>query len=255
MIDQAQKKSVALLGASGRMGREIITLLAEHPRLRLGAHVGREALESPQRLSDVLNHCDLMIDFTTAHAQSSISAALLPTSLAIPLITGVTGIVDPHSSWLAEYAQRAPVFWAANFSIGVALLKRLSILAAQALGDSFDAEIYELHHRYKLDAPSGTAQVLAEAVCQGKRMGGALDPQIAYAPTTPRHADTVQVSAGRGGGVFGDHSVFFLGDSERLELKHSALNRQVFAAGALRAAEWCVHREPGLYSMDHLWED
>ena len=256
MNDQnVQKRSIALLGASGRMGHEVTAILNDHPRLSLGATVGREALSSPQHLIDALDGCDVLIDFTTAEAQKAISAALLPTHVTVPLITGVTGMGEIERSWLVEYAQRAPVFWAANFSIGIALLNKLSTLAAQALGNSFDAEIYELHHRHKIDAPSGTARVLAESVSEGKRRGGTLHPQIAYAPVTPRDSSVVHVCAGRGGGVFGDHSVYFLGDNERIELKHSALNRQVFASGALRAAEWCLSREPGLYSMDHLWED
>jgi 4-hydroxy-tetrahydrodipicolinate reductase len=237
------------------MGQEVISALNNHGELTLGVAVQREMLLSPQRLADELAKCDVIIDFTTAQAQPLISSALSQIEIALPFITGVTGIGEPESSWLAHYAQRAPVFWAANFSVGVALLKRLSVLAAQALGASFDAEIYELHHRHKLDAPSGTARVLAEAICEGRRLGGTDEPRVSYTPTSPRNSDVVQVSAGRGGGVFGDHSVFFLGDSERVELKHSALNRQVFASGALRAAEWCLHRAPGLYSMDHLWED
>ena len=256
MSDQgAQHRSVALLGASGRMGHEVTTILKGHPRLSLGATVGREALSSPQHLVDALHGCDVIIDFTTAEAQEKISAALLPTHITAPFVTGVTGMGDIERSWLMEYAQRAPVFWAANFSVGIALLKKLSALTARALGNSFDTEIYELHHRHKLDAPSGTARVLAESVCEGKRRGGVADPQVAYTPATPRDSSVVHVSAGRGGGVFGDHSVYFLGDNERIELRHSALNRQVFASGALRAAEWCLNRESGLYSMDHLWED
>jgi 4-hydroxy-tetrahydrodipicolinate reductase len=186
---------------------------------------------------------------------------------AIPLVTGVTGLGELSESWLAEYARRAPTFWAANFSVGVALLRRLSALAASSLGAGFDAELYELHHRHKLDAPSGTARVLAEAVCEGKRSAGEVDAHVSLTPTTPRDASAVQVSAGRGGGVFGDHTVLFLGESEQIELKHRALNRQVFASGALRAGTWLLglsqaqevgaspkERAVGrVYGMDDLW--
>lgn len=247
--------SVGVLGASGRMGREVISALQDHRSLDLGVAIQRADLVDEDRFRGQVSGRDLIIDFTTAEAQPIVSERLLGLQEPPPLVTGVTGLGPLKSTWLNEYAERAPVFWAANFSVGVALMKRLSELAAYALGDDFDAEIYEQHHRGKLDAPSGTARVLAEAICEGKRRGGEQGAYVSLTHTAPRDPKAVQVSAGRGGGVFGDHIAFFLGASEQIEIKHRALTRQVFASGALRAATWIQGRPAGLYGMDDLWSN
>lgn len=252
---RTQPYRVALLGANGRMGKAITQCLDRHPSLILGAALGRVELAHLVTAKTQLDQCDLVIDFTTADAQATIATLLEATKRPLPLITGVTALTESHFKWIDQYAQRCPVFWSANFSIGIALLKRLATLSAALLGEDFDAEIFELHHRDKLDAPSGTAKVLAESVRVGKQKGGAQSARISHQPLTPRDPNIVQVSAGRGGGVFGDHTIFFLGKSERIELKHSALNRQVFAEGALRAAVWCLGQPPGRYTMDDLLEE
>ena len=247
---------VALIGSTGRMGREVIAALDLHPHLTLGIAFGREHLESTSLAISLLENCDVIIDFSVVGAQTQLMKALeqLNGKAAIPLVTGVTGLSKEHQAKLNQYSRQAPVFQASNFSFGVALLKQLSKIAARALGEDFDAEIYELHHRHKMDAPSGTAISLAKAVVEGKRLAGDERASFSQVASTPRDQSIVQVSAGRGGGVFGDHSLLFLGEHERIELSHSALNRSVFASGALRAALWCLERGPGHYGMEDLWE-
>ena len=251
----AQSIQVAVLGSTGRMGREVTKALEAHPFLSLGAALDRSDLQNLLVAQKKVERCDLFIDFTTMSAQERVMQLLYGQSdTARPLITGVTGLKESAQNELLRYANLAPVFQASNFSIGVALLNRLAALAAESLGDHFDAEIFELHHRHKLDAPSGTALSLAEAVVRGKQLAGDQRAIVKTEATTPRNSSEVHLSAGRGGGVFGDHSLFFLGEHERLELKHAAIDRAVFASGALRAAEWCLERPPGHYQMDHLWD-
>lgn len=243
---------VGLFGSSGRMGQTMISALALHPRLELAYALSRVHMAQPRQCISQLDQCDLIIDFTTVDAQAQVFEILSELQSPPPLITGVTGLKQNDQQRLDTYAQRAPVFWASNFSLGIALLKKLSALTAVQLGSDFDIEIFELHHRDKQDAPSGTALTLAQAMQQSMRGAGRDKTTICEQLTSPRDPDEIHVSVGRGGGVFGEHRVMFLGGSERLEIKHSALNRMVFAEGALRAAEWCLDRSAGRYTMDHL---
>lgn len=247
---------VALIGSTGRMGREVISALDSHPKLILGAALDRATIAEKSTAIALISSCDLIIDFSTASAQDLVTEILggLNSEAMIPIVTGVTGLSLEQQAALKAYSNRAPVFQASNFSFGVALLKHLATLAARMLGEDFDAEIFELHHRNKLDAPSGTAISLAEAVVAGKRASGAERASYTLSASSPRDHSQVQISAGRGGGVYGDHSLFFLGEHERVELKHAALNRSVFAFGALRAAMWSLEQPPGYYQMEDLWE-
>lgn len=252
--DKIRPFKVGVLGHTGRMGQAVISELLKSDKLTFEIGIGRADFTKPVTLIQKFKQADILIDFTTVQTQELVYDLLLQSSLKLPLVTGVTGLAIEDQRRLETYAQQAPVFQAANFSIGIALLRKMSVLAAQALGNDFDIEIFELHHRHKLDAPSGTAYVLAEDLKQQKHNIGLnkakLETQLSY----PRSSEHIHLSAGRGGGVIGDHTVYFLGEHERLELKHSALNRSLFAAGAVKATEWCIGRSPGLYHMEHLWE-
>ncbi len=250
---QAKRIKVAVIGYQGRMGQVTIDALDKHPKLMLGAKIGRQELQAEEECVASLKECKAFIDFSHADAQLTIYTFLQKHSIYLPMITGVTGLSAKVQSVINLYAQQAPVLQAANFSIGIALLKRLSRLSAQSLDQGFDTEIFELHHRHKQDSPSGTAYALAEAIVEGKQTIGQQAQINTDAVNYLRKDSEIHISAGRGGGVFGDHSVFFLSEHERIELKHSALNRSVFADGALRAAQWCLKQSPGLYQMDDLW--
>jgi 4-hydroxy-tetrahydrodipicolinate reductase len=168
----------------------------------------------------------------------------------VPLVVGTTGFSRAQQAELAQLAGRIPVVSAPNMSIGVNLLFRLAARAAEVLGESFDVEIVEAHHRHKKDAPSGTALRLAESVAHA--LGRDLSKELVTGRsglTGERERSNIAVHAVRGGDVVGDHTVFFLGDGERVELTHKASSRGNFARGALRAASWVVGRGPGLYDM------
>ncbi len=247
----------AVLGPSGRMGRRVIELLAarsdmqvaaaiDHPTSPLvgqsvaGAQVGGELA--------ALAGCDVYIDFTTPESTEAAARTAAPHRVAA--VIGTTGLGRGAEQAVADLAKVAPVLVAANFSLGVNLLLVLAETAARALGGGFDLEIVEAHHRDKRDAPSGTALALARALAAGRGV------ELETVLTTARSGDVgarpdgeIGVVAVRGGDVIGDHTAYFLGDGERLELTHRAGSRDLFAAGALRAAAWLASRPPGRYTM------
>jgi 4-hydroxy-tetrahydrodipicolinate reductase len=260
---------VAVLGASGRMGRTLVPLIADAGDLRLsgalaapgdpavgldaGAVAGGRplAVEVTADPGTALAGADVAIDFTLPGP--SLEHARLCRSLGVPLVVGTTGHGEAGRAELAGIASSLPVVLAPNMSLGVNLLFRLAELASRALGEEYDAEIVEAHHRHKVDAPSGTALGLGEAVARGR--GAALDRLAVYARhgvTGPRPRGAIGFAVLRGGDIVGDHRLVFAGPGERLELAHVAHDRSGFARGALAAARWLAGRPPGLYSMQDV---
>lgn len=255
---------IGVLGAAGRMGRRLIanTVEAGHA---LGAAVERSG--SPELgqdagtlagigpldvalasdLAAAAKACDAFIDFTAPAAIAANARAARDAGIA--LVVGTTGLDGAPMEALREAATKIPVVQAANFSIGVnVLLQVVKDLAARM--DNYDLEIVELHHRKKVDAPSGTALRLAEAAAEGRRV------KLADVEVTGRKGQVgartdaeIGVLAVRGGDIVGDHTVYFLGPGERIEVTHRAHSRDTFAAGAVRAAAWAVGQKPGLYDM------
>ncbi|HET7203444.1 MAG TPA: 4-hydroxy-tetrahydrodipicolinate reductase [Steroidobacteraceae bacterium] len=259
---------VAMLGASGRMGRAIVPLIAaDASGLRLsgalaaprdpaiGQDAGVYADTAPlavavtDDLSRALEGAQVAIDFTRADATLRHAAACREAGCA--LVIGTTGHDEAQRAELAELARGLAIVLAPNMSLGVNVLFRLAELAARALGgDRYDAEIYEAHHRNKVDAPSGTALGLGRAVAKGR--GVELEHVADYA----RHGNTgvrefgrIGFSVVRGGDIVGDHRLIFAGPGEQVELAHHAQDRSGFARGALVAARWVAGRPPGLYDM------
>lgn len=260
---------IAILGASGRMGRALIDATLSDPALLLaaawtragsaasgidaGVYVGRPPLGVviSTDLEAVLTAADVVVDFS----QPAGTLAALPLCLAQqrPLVIGTTGFDAAQKQSIAAAAQRIPLCMAANFSVGVNLCLRLLALAAQALGPDYDVEISEAHHRHKVDAPSGTALRMGEAVAQAR--GQTLAEHAVYGRegyTGPRPAGAIGFATTRGGDVVGEHTVMFLGEGERVEITHKATNRGNFARGALRAARWLHGRAPGAYDMQEV---
>lgn len=253
---------VAVVGATGRLGSRLIDGILGAADLDLAAAVGsprsaalgrdvgegREAgatgvvYTAPGR---GFGAADVVVDVSTLDG--------LRTTLAHldgrPLVTGVTGLDADADAALASAASKGPVLVAANFSAGVALLRSLVTAAAKALPDA-DVEIVETHHRHKVDAPSGTAKALIQAVEDGR--GAAAVRHGREGVIGPRPAGEIGVHALRLGDVVGEHTVWLGTDGERLCLGHVATSREVFAAGALRAARWIVGRPPGRYGMDDV---
>lgn len=253
-------------GAAGRMGRTLIKTIAETEGVTLAA-----ALEGPRSAAlgqdaGLLAGCgangisvssdalaavvaaDAILDFTTPKASVEL-AALAAQARAVHVI-GTTGLTPEDLAKIAAAARHAVVVRSGNMSLGVNLLAALVEQAARALGPEFDIEIVEMHHRMKVDAPSGTALLLGEAAATGR--GGKLDDlavRVRDGHTGARPEGAIGMAALRGGSVVGDHSVIFAGQGERLELTHRAEDRSIFARGAVRAAIWGRGRKPGLYSM------
>jgi 4-hydroxy-tetrahydrodipicolinate reductase len=230
---------VGLFGASGRMGERVRAAMPMHPGLVLGPCIDRETPSGQD-----FDGADVVVDFSLPEATADLFGRL--GGRPLPLVSGVTGRDAAARARLDAHAAIAPVIWASNFSLGVTLLERLVSQAAAAV--EWDAEVFELHHRRKADAPSGTALTLAEAVAKRRSLPW---PESARAPRQggARTPPEVGLSALRGGDVVGEHTVFFCGEGERVELTHRATDRTVFAHGALRAAAWIVGRAPGHHRL------
>jgi len=239
------------------MGRRVIELVAARSDMEVAAAIDHpssplvgQAVAGAQVTGDLaaLRGCDVYVDFTTP--ESTEAAARAAAEHRVAAVIGTTGLGRGSEQAVATLAEVAPVLVAANFSLGVNLMLVLAETAARALGGGFDLEIVEAHHRHKRDAPSGTALALARALAAGRGV------ELETVLTTARSGDIgarpegeIGVVAVRGGDVIGDHTAFFLGEGERLELTHRAGSRDLFAAGALRAAAWLAGRPAGRYTM------
>lgn len=254
---------VAVHGATGRMGRAIVRVLAEEENLSLTAAwapasdpaQGRDAgaLAGVGDLGVTVRSltrvdADVAIDFTTPDGVRAIASACA--TAGVPLVSGTTGLDDASRGALEAAAETVPVVFAPNMSVGVTLLFHLAELASSGLGEAFDAEIVEMHHRDKVDAPSGTAVRLAERVARGKGLDASAIVHGRSGQVGPRPDGEIGVMTLRGGGVVGDHTLYLTSAGERLELTHRALDRSIFARGAIRAAKWLASaNRPSLYDM------
>lgn len=255
---------VVICGVTGRMGRLLCEQIAAAPDLRLAGGIARRSLageaaqafgcprvERPSSAGPLVEQADVLIDFSTPEALAELLHAQVETLDGRALVVGTTGLDAELTRALEQCATRAPVLVAANFSVGVNLLLELAEIAGRALNaPRYDVEIVETHHGRKMDAPSGTALALGEAVANGR---GAVLRDVRRdgrsGRTGPRPPGEIGFHALRGGGVPGEHRVLFLGERERVELAHAAADRSLFAEGALTAARWLVGRAPGEYDM------
>lgn len=257
---------LAIAGAGGRMGRVLARLVHEAADLELAG--GLEAPGSPLAGADMgelagigrigvtvsddplalLTRIDGIIDFT--RPQASIALAELTAQARLVHVIGTTGFSASEEDAVKAAARHARIVKSGNMSLGVNLLAALVRKAAAVLGPGFDIEIAEMHHRAKVDAPSGTALLLGEAAAQGRGIAlGDHSVRVRDGHTGPRKAGDIGFASLRGGSVIGDHTVIFAGDGERIALSHHAESRDLFATGALAAARWAKDQKPGLYSM------
>ncbi|MFN4281876.1 MAG: 4-hydroxy-tetrahydrodipicolinate reductase [Alphaproteobacteria bacterium] len=261
---------IGIVGAAGRMGAMLVQQVRAQPtecRLigateragsaALGKDAGQLAGGEPLgvKITDdavaLFAAADAVIDFT-APAATVAHAALAAQGKTIHVI-GTTGLEAAHDAEIAKAARHTAIVRAANFSVGVNLLAGLTKRVAGLLGDEFDIEIVEMHHRHKVDAPSGTALMLGEAAAAGRQVKLADVAQRGRDGITgARKAGDIGFASLRGGDVVGDHTVVFAADGERVELTHKASARQIFARGAVRAAVWGRGKAPGLYSMQDV---
>jgi 4-hydroxy-tetrahydrodipicolinate reductase len=247
---------IGIAGITGRMGH----LLAEEVRAAaadLAGGVGRAGSPKPPPAGATLHPpppalaaaCDVVIDFTNAATAQPTAAALAAAGTA--WVLGTSGLSDADEAAVAEAARRIPVVYASNFSAGVNLVLALAERMGAALpAEAYDAEIMEMHHRQKVDAPSGTAVGMGRAVAKGR--GVALNDVMEsgrHGHTGARKTGAIGFAALRGGQVVGEHTLIFAAATEHIALTHRAFDRRAFATGAVRAALWVVGRAPGLYSM------
>jgi len=236
---------VGIIGSAGRMGQVLVDAIAAAGHDHAGGiDQGGDALALAQ-VSDVL------VDFSAPAAlEFNLDAAI---HAGVPIVVGTTGLAERHHWLIDAAAVSVPVLQTGNTSLGVTLLAHLVREAAMRLGEDWDIEITETHHRMKVDAPSGTALLLGEAAAAGR--GVRLEEEAVRGRdgvTGARKAGTIGFAALRGGSVAGDHTVHFLADNERLSFSHLAENRAIFARGAVRAALWLLGKEPGRYTMPEV---
>jgi 4-hydroxy-tetrahydrodipicolinate reductase len=217
---------VALIGARGRMGQTIADLARNDPKIDIVAQC-----DLGDAIDAAMKDCDVAIDFSNASSIEEVCGAASQHRKA--LVVGTTGHSPEQRSLIEKTAKSLPIIFASNFSVGVNVLFALTRRAAEILGAEFKPEIVETHHTKKKDAPSGTAKTLGEILKQQLKI-------------------EIPIESIREGDVVGEHTVTLVGPSERLELTHSAGSREIFASGALRAAQWVVGKSPGLYSMQDV---
>lgn len=251
------------------MGRQIIQAVKRMDGVRLcggavrpgssddGADLGRLAGLNALGLAaasdeSAFAEADAVIDFSTPGAAVTALAALPP---GCAFVTGTTGYDDSQRKDLNDASQKRPVLAAGNFSLGVTLLEALAGIAAGALDENWDIEIHEAHHRHKADAPSGTALMLGRAVSEARGLAlAAAAIHERHCQIGPRAKGGIGFSVKRAGGIVGDHELTFTSDREEVGLSHRALDRAVFAEGAVAAAVWAAGRRPGLYTMRDVLE-
>jgi 4-hydroxy-tetrahydrodipicolinate reductase len=267
--DAEPRVRVAVPGAAGKMGQMIIRVLAESQTAELvGAveragspHLGQDAgivagvgeLGVPIRaeLDEVLAAAQVIIDFTAPAATAwNVSRAA---EHDVAVVIGTTGLGEAEKRAVWQASERIPIVLSANMSLGVNVLFGLLAQAARALGNDYDVEIVELHHRQKKDAPSGTALAMASVLAEAlERDLGKVARYGREGQVGARTRDEIGVLAVRGGDIVGDHTAYFCGMGERLEITHRASSRETFARGAVRAAGWLRDRDPGLYDMQDV---
>ncbi len=257
---------IGIVGAAGRMGQMLVRQIGETKGARLvaaaeapnGAAIGKDAGEiaGVGRLGvavsgeaeRVFETAQVVIDFTVPKA--SVVHADLAAARGVAMVLGTTGLSAEDGARIRAAAARAPIMWADNMSVGVTLLAELVERVARTLDPAYDIEIVEMHHRHKVDAPSGTALLLGRAAAAGRNVDLAkVSARGRDGITGARKPGDIGFASLRGGDVVGDHMVVFAGAGERIELGHRAASRQLFAQGAVRAALWVAGRGPGLYSM------
>jgi 4-hydroxy-tetrahydrodipicolinate reductase len=235
-----------VLGASGRMGRAVVDAAGPMADLEIVAQFGRP--DPAEAREAALANCDVIIEFSNAAASAEL-AAWAAANGGPALVIGSTGVSASEDAAIERAARIVPIVKSGNYSIGVNVLAGLVEQAARRLGpEAWDIEVLEAHHRRKVDAPSGTALMLAEAAARARGRPLAdirSSPEIAG----PRAVGDIGFAVLRGGGIVGEHSVVFAAEDEIITLSHSARDRRLFARGALRAAVWVAGRAPGLYDM------
>lgn len=260
--------TIGIFGANGRMGRALVTVAREQrlalqsATVRQGsalvgvdagelAGIGQIAVPLQEVSQMAVSQAEVWIDFTMPEAM--LAQLELCVAAGKAMVIGVTGLSDEQYRQVQEASHHIPIVWAPNMSVGVNLLLHLVQTAAKVMGQTADIEIIEAHHRFKKDAPSGTALAIGNSIA--KALGRNLQEVAVYGRegiTGEREQQTIGFATVRGGDIIGDHTALFADLGERLEISHKASSRNTFAQGALRAALWLQNKQPGLYSMQQV---
>ena len=264
-----QTINIGVIGAGGRMGRMLVEAVQDNPQTTLSAAIerqgsslvgadagevaaiGRLEVQIVDDLAAVINNIDVLIDFSLPDATEQNMQVCAKHKVA--MVIGTTGFNEQQEQVLSEASKKIAIVYAGNYSTGVNLSLKLLEMAAKAFGADADVEIIEAHHKHKIDAPSGTAYMMAEAVAQAR--GQNLKDVVNYGregQTGEREAGTIGIHAIRGGEIVGDHTVMFIADGEVVEITHRARERMTFAAGAVRASTWIVQQPAGQYNMQDV---
>lgn len=239
-----QTMKVLLNGAKGRMGQTLIRLATDH-----GVEM-TPCLDEGDALPETLEGLAGAIDFS--HHTATAPLAERCAAQGTPLLIGTTGHDDRECARIRGAASRCPILWSGNYSVGVNLLFWLTRKAASILDAAYEAEVLELHHRHKKDAPSGTAENLVEAIREARALSADVVRRGRSGITGARGRDEIGVHAIRGGEIVGEHTVFFVSPQDRVELTHRASDRAIFAVGALRGIRWLQGRAPGIHRMEDV---
>lgn len=236
---------IGIIGSEGRMGQALVRAIAD------AGHQLSGGIDKGGDVAALAAASDALVDFSAPAAlEANLAAAR---ASGVPVLVGTTGLDDHHHDLIDTAAAHIPVLQTGNTSLGVQMLAHLVHRAAETLGEDWDIEIVEMHHRMKVDAPSGTAHLLGIAAAEGR--GIALGPNSERGRdglTGARKPGAIGFASLRGGTVAGEHSVIFAGEQERIVLSHSAEDRMIFARGAVRGAAWLVGRDPGRYTMNDV---
>ena len=264
-----QAIKVGVIGAGGRMGRMLIEAVQNNAKTTLNAAIerqgssligadagevaaiGRLDVQIVDELEAVINDIDVLIDFSLPDATEKNMQVCAEHNVA--MVIGTTGFNEAQEQVLATASEKIAIVYAGNYSTGVNLSLKLLGMAAKAFGNDADVEIIEAHHKHKIDAPSGTAYMMAEAVAEAR--GQNLKDVAIYGregQTGERESGTIGIHAVRGGEIVGDHTVMFIADGEVVEITHRARERMTFAAGAVRAATWVTEQAVGQYNMQDV---
>ena len=266
---EEQTINVGVIGAGGRMGRMLIEAVQDNPQTTLNAAIerqgsslvgadagevaaiGRLEVQIVDDLKAVINDIDVLIDFSLPDATEQNMQICAANKVA--MVIGTTGFNEQQEQVLKEASKLIAIVYAGNYSTGVNLSLKLLAMAAKAFGNDADVEVIEAHHKHKIDAPSGTAYMMAEAVAEAR--GQNLKDVAIYGregQTGEREAGSIGIHAIRGGEIIGDHTVMFIADGEVVEITHRARARMTFAACAVRAATWVIKQEVGQYNMQDV---
>ena len=264
-----KKISVSIPGGNGRMGKALIKLIYKQEifnlcnstclpnqaevGIDLGILVGNNPINKflSDDLLSLYQSTDVIIDFTSPEASMVHAKGAFEKNIAI--VIGTTGFSKKQENILKEYSKKIPIICSANFSIGITMLSSLVSETTKKLGLDWDIEILEMHHKYKVDAPSGTALMLAESAANARNINLTDVKASARNGIVGKRKDgEIGFAVLRGGDVVGEHSVIFSNDGERIELVHKATDRSIFALGAIRAAKWASFAKPGFYSLSDV---